>query len=190
MRSFRAGHYPMGRALPEQQYELVYQPIVDVASNQIRSVEALLRWNSGAEHQIGPAEFVPILEETGLINSVGEWVLRTACQQARAWLDQGIKLQLAVNLSSIQFENPNLLGIIESALAESGLPPKALCLELTESVLMRNAESSVSILVALRNKGVLVAIDEFGTGFSSLNYLKRFGYVTELYESSFQRTRE
>jgi len=175
------------RALPQQQFDLAYQPIVDVQSGQIQGVEALLRWRTDSAEQIGPAEFVPILEETGLINGVGEWAMRRACEQTQQWWQAGVELQLSVNLSPVQFESPRLLAIIESALNDSGLPAKALCLELTESVLMRNIEASVSTLKALRNKGVAVAIDDFGTGFSSLNYLKRFAIDTLKIDRSFIR---
>ena len=175
------------RALPEEQFDLNYQPIAEVASGRIIGVETLLRWHPDDAEPIGPAEFVPILEETGLISGVGEWVLRGACDQARWWWDQGHELSLAVNISPIQFDSPRLLDVIAAALADTGLPPNALVLELTESVLMRNVEASVITLKALRERGVRVAIDDFGTGFSSLNYLKRFDIDTLKIDRSFTR---
>lgn len=174
------------RALPQQQFDIAYQPVVDTASGAILSVEALLRWRRDGK-RIGPAEFVPILEETGLINGVGEWVLRQACLQTMTWRSAGLNVNLSVNISPMQFESPRLLDTIDSALQDSGLEANCLCLELTESVLMRNIEISIKTLESLRKKGIKVAIDDFGTGFSSLNYLKRFEIDTLKIDRSFTR---
>lgn len=160
-------------ALVKQQLRLHYQPIVDLESGRILYAEALLRWSDdeGVEHS--PARFIPVAEESGLILPLGEWVLKTACAQAKAWLDQGFDLGVAVNLSTRQFQDPDLLGKVTSVIAACSLPPSRLELEITEGAAMLDAESSVEVLGALKRIGVRIAIDDFGTGYSSLSYLKR-----------------
>lgn len=153
---------------------LHYQPFVNIKSGQVEGMEALLRWNHPELGLVPPLDFIPLAEETGLIVPIGEWVLRTACSQARAWQAAGLPpLQLSVNLSARQFQK-DLVGIVESILQETNLEPKFLELELTESVVMQNPEAAVATLDALDRMGVRLSIDDFGAGYSSLSYLKRF----------------
>jgi len=162
-------------ALLRDEFVLHYQPKASCASGRICGVEALIRWNHPLRGLVPPSEFIPLLEETGLIVQVGQWVLRTACAQAQAWRAAGLAVpNVAVNLSGRQLQ-PDLRGEEGvAALEESGLPAAALELELTESVLMHNAESAVRTLNRLKAKGVGLSVDDFGTGYSSLSYLKRF----------------
>jgi diguanylate cyclase (GGDEF)-like protein/PAS domain S-box-containing protein len=152
-----------------------YQPIVSLMTGRITGLEALVRWHSAEKGLILPADFIPIAEETGLILSVGDHVLRTACRKLKEWqLDWLPDLRVAVNVSARQFRDPSLLPTIDRALSESGLSPEYLEVEITESIAMESAEIVVGNLEALRGRGVRIAIDDFGTGYSSLNYLKRF----------------
>jgi diguanylate cyclase (GGDEF)-like protein len=163
------------RAIAAKQFELYYQPKVDVATGRVASVEALIRWNHPVKGMIGPDEFIPVAEETGLIIPIGDWVFQEACRQARAWQLSGMpSLRVAVNLSATQFRQPNLLERIRFALESNNLAPQLLEIELTETAVMTNAEGSVTILEALSRMGVVVAIDDFGTGYSSMSYLRRF----------------
>ena len=162
-------------ALERQELTLVYQPQAGVSDNGFRGVEVLLRWQHPVLGQVSPAVFIPVLEENGLIERFGEWVLRQSCQQFAGWLRTGAlpaAAKLSVNLSPRQFRQQDLLQRIRSALQESGLPPGNLTLEITEGTLMRNLQQGVDILNQLRALGVAVAIDDFGTGYSSLAYLK------------------
>jgi diguanylate cyclase (GGDEF)-like protein len=163
------------RALKNDELYLLYQPQVDVPSAAIVGVEALLRWKHPERGIILPNEFIPLAEETGLIEPIGEWVLRTACLQARAW-QSGTRhgLRVAVNLSARQFKAENLMQVVLSALSDTGLDPQLLELELTEGTLMDDANATVATLEQLRAAGVWLSIDDFGTGYSSMNYLKRF----------------
>lgn len=161
-------------ALDGNELALHYQPQVDLRSGGIIGVEALLRWNSPAHGMVGPNHFIPIAEETGLIIPIGAWVLRTACRQARAWLDQGNDLLMAVNISGRQFQHPGFIAMVEEVLQETGLPAHRLELEITESIAMHDAERTIETLQALRELGIQLSIDDFGTGFSSLAYLQRF----------------
>ncbi len=163
------------RALAAGEFELYYQPEISVRTGRISAAEALLRWRHPTKGLIGPNSFISLAEETGLIIPLGEWVLREACRQARAWqLDLGTSFPVAVNLSAAQFRHQNILHTIHSALADAGLHPSALEIELTESALMTNPEESAGVLKQLRKMGVSVGIDDFGTGYSSLSYLRRF----------------
>ena len=163
------------RALEREEFTLYYQPQVDIKSGRVIGVEALLRWNHPERGLVPPNEFIPLLEENNLIISVGEWVLRTACAQCRAWQDAGLPaLRMAVNLSARQFRQDDLVEMIDSILRETGISPKLLELELTEGLLMENTSKTSMILGRLKRRGILVAIDDFGTGYSSLSYLKRF----------------
>ena len=163
------------RALPLKQFEVHYQPKVDVATGRMNSVEALLRWRHPTRGLVGPLDFIPIAEETGLMLAIGEWVLREACRQARQWQREGLPfLRIAVNISPIHFRQSKFLDIVRSALLDNDLEPQYLEIELTETTVMDHAENSVNILEELSRMGVIVSIDDFGTGYSSMSYLRRF----------------
>ena len=163
------------RALEYGEFVLHYQPQVDLASNRIVGMEALLRWQDPVAGLIAPNRFIPIAEDTGLIIPIGLWVLKTACAQNKAWQAAGFdSLKVAVNLSSRQFSSPGLAQEILNILEETALAPHCLGIEITEGLLMKNTESAVGVLSQLRHLGIHVSIDDFGTGFSSLAYLKRF----------------
>jgi diguanylate cyclase (GGDEF)-like protein len=153
--------------------EVYYQPCVDLQDNRITGCEALVRWRHPARGMISPADFVPIAEETGLINRLGEWVLTNACQEAATW---PAPLRLAVNVSPVQFKSGTLALKVIAALAASGLPASRLELEITEAVLIRDDDAALAILHQLRAIGVRIALDDFGTGYSSLSYLQRFPF--------------
>jgi EAL domain-containing protein (putative c-di-GMP-specific phosphodiesterase class I) len=153
---------------------LHYQPKVDVKSGQITGVEALIRWQKPDGQLVFPDSFIPLAEETGLILPIGEWVLREACAQLARWQGQGLWIQVAVNLSVKQFHAGNLVELVTDILKHSGVDKQYLTLELTESLLMDNAEEAVETLSRLIILGVKISMDDFGTGYSSLSYLKRF----------------
>jgi diguanylate cyclase (GGDEF)-like protein len=153
--------------------EVHYQPCLDLQSDRIAGCEALVRWRHAERGMVSPAEFVPIAEETGLINQLGEWVLTTACKEAATWPDS---FRLAVNVSPVQFKSGTLALKVVAALAASGLPASRLELEITEAVLIRDDDAALAILHQLRAIGVRIALDDFGTGYSSLSYLKRFPF--------------
>jgi diguanylate cyclase (GGDEF)-like protein len=160
-------------ALEKQEFFLVYQPQFDIAAESFQSVEALIRWNHPKQGSISPLDFIPLAEENGLIIPIGEWVLRTACQDAARWHQQGHCLEVAVNLSPLQIKNPGLVQSVLDILAETNFPPEKLVLEITEGALMEHNENTLSTLQALRNHNIQIALDDFGTGYSSMNYLKR-----------------
>lgn len=163
------------RALELEQLELHYQPKVDISTGRVRSAEALIRWRHPTRGLVPPGVFIPLAEETGLIVPIGEWVLRRACRQLRAWIDAGMPpVRVAVNLSAKQFRQADLTAVVKSALTDSDLQPGYLELELTESAVMHDAEKSAETLQALSTMGVHISIDDFGTGYSSLSYLRRF----------------
>ncbi len=163
------------KALKNEELYLLYQPQIDVRTSEIVGVEALVRWRHPERGIISPTEFIPLAEETGLIVPIGEWVLRTACIQARQWQKTTQRsLRMAVNLSAKQFKDENLTQIVLSALHDTGLDPRYLELELTEGTLMDDARATMATLEQLRAIGVYLSIDDFGTGYSSMNYLKRF----------------
>ena len=163
------------RALALGQFEVHYQPKVDVVSGRMNSVEALLRWHHPTRGSVSPAIFIPLAEEAGLMFTIGEWVLREACQQARRWQVAGLPFcRIAVNVSPVHFRQANFLAAVRSALLDSELEPQYLEVELTESTVMDNAETAVDILEHLSRMGVVVSIDDFGTGYSSMSYLRRF----------------
>jgi diguanylate cyclase (GGDEF)-like protein/PAS domain S-box-containing protein len=163
------------RALVREEFVLQYQPKVSCVTGQITGVEALLRWRHPARGLIMPADFIPLLEETGLIVPVGEWVLKTACVQTRAWHLAGLgEPTVAVNLSGRQFQCENLSDVVTRVLEDAGLEPRFLELELTESFLMHDPEAAIATLARLKATGIQISVDDFGTGHSSLSYLKRF----------------
>jgi diguanylate cyclase (GGDEF)-like protein len=168
------GH--LRRALERDEFLLHYQPKVDLGSGAITRVEALLRWNHPDLGLVSPVRFVPILEDNGLIVQVGEWVLGEACRQLKAWRADGIGLRMsvAVNLSGRQLQQADLHRCIERIVSGSGVDPRLIELEITESMLMRNPEHAIGILRYLKNLGMCLSMDDFGTGYSSLSYLKRF----------------
>ncbi len=175
-------------ALDRDQFKLFYQPLVDLKNGMIVGLESLLRWQHPELGLISPDDFIPILEETGLIITVGEWVLRTACGQNRQWQNSGLPtLPVSVNLSARQFSETNLAEQISTILKETQLAPTCLHLEITESVIMNNAASTYNILDELNRLGVHLAVDDFGTGYSSLSYLKRFPIDVLKIDRSFVR---
>jgi diguanylate cyclase (GGDEF)-like protein/PAS domain S-box-containing protein len=162
-------------ALKRDEFMLVYQPKIDLSTAEISGVEALLRWNHPERGLIEPLKFVPIAEESGLIVPIGQWVLLEACRQARAWMDAGLPpVRIAVNVSALQFASKDFLSTVRAALISTGIDPCNLELELTETVLMQDAESAVQMLRALKAIGVQLAIDDFGVGYSSFSYLRKF----------------
>ncbi|HEX4586204.1 MAG TPA: EAL domain-containing protein [Burkholderiaceae bacterium] len=163
------------RALAREEFVLRFQAKVSLDSGQVCGFEALIRWLSADGTLVPPAKFIPVLEQTGLIAPVGEWVLRAACRQIRAWQDEGITpLPIAINLSATQFTRQDVSATVKRVLAESGTDPRLLEIEITESTAMEHAEHMVATLRDLRALGVRISIDDFGTGYSSLSYLKRF----------------
>jgi diguanylate cyclase (GGDEF)-like protein/PAS domain S-box-containing protein len=162
-------------ALEREEFLLHYQPQVDLHSGQIIGMEALIRWNKSGSEMISPAKFIPVAEETGLILPIGEWVLRVACAQCNAWTEEGLSpVFMAVNLSARQFQQQNVVEMVNRILNETGLKPNYLELELTESILMKREDVTNKTLHKLNAMGVRLSIDDFGTGYSSLSYLKRF----------------
>jgi diguanylate cyclase (GGDEF)-like protein len=163
----------LGMALENGELELYYQPVVDVTCNEVSGFEALLRWRRHGHELVSPAVFIPVAEDTGMIDQIGEWVIREACKQAAKWPEH---LTVAVNLSAVQFRSERLVQVILIALASAGLRPNRLELEITETVLMQEPEKTIHILGQLRNFGIRVALDDFGTGFSSLSYLRTYPF--------------
>jgi diguanylate cyclase (GGDEF)-like protein len=161
------------RAFANGEFELHYQPLVDIVADRISGFESLLRWCHPEKGMISPAEFIPVAEDIGLIVALGEWVLREACTEAAKWPSD---VKVAVNLSSVQFRSRNLVQAVISALAHSGLSPRRLELEITESVFLAETETNLAILHQLRELGVSISMDDFGTGYSSLSYLRSFPF--------------
>jgi diguanylate cyclase (GGDEF)-like protein len=176
------------RALERQEFALQYQPIINLGTGEITGAEALIRWTHPTRGPVSPAQFIPIAEDCGLILPIGNWVLREACKQAQAWTHAGLTLAtMAVNISAMEFRDERFLDGVFAALKDTGLDPRSLELELTESVLMKRAESTESILKTLRARGVQVAVDDFGTGYSSLSYLRKFPIDALKIDQSFVR---
>lgn len=167
--------HALHRAIKHEQFLLHYQPQYDLPGGKMTGVEALLRWQPLSGELISPDKFIPLLEDTGLIIPVGEWVLRTACAQNRAWQQMGLPpIRVAVNLSAVQFRKTELVSMVRRALEETDLRPEYLELEITENAAVYNEEAMIATLRELREMGVSLAIDDFGTGYSSLSYLQRF----------------
>jgi EAL domain-containing protein (putative c-di-GMP-specific phosphodiesterase class I) len=161
-------------ALEANEYLLQFQPIVDLHKGSMTGVEALLRWNNHEYGIVSPAKFIPILEESGFITIVGDWVLKTACRKAVDWQQQGFEpMTMSVNISIVQFRRLQFVDIVRDALRQSGLDPKYLKLEITESILMDQSDACIQKLESIRDLGVSIAADDFGTGCSSLSYLKK-----------------
>jgi EAL domain-containing protein (putative c-di-GMP-specific phosphodiesterase class I) len=161
-------------ALENDEFSLVYQPTFDLSDMTPIGVEALIRWNSPTRGTIQPDDFIPLLEETGLITDIGRWVLLEACSQGAAWHRAGYPIGMAVNVSARQLDTDQLTVDIEDALSASDLPAEALTIEITETTLMRNAEETARRLTTIKALGVRIAIDDFGTGYSSLTHLQKF----------------
>jgi diguanylate cyclase (GGDEF)-like protein len=176
------------RALKQEEFVLHYQPKINLATGTMTGSEALIRWQDPEFGLVMPAQFVTIAEENGLIVPVGQWVLREACRQVKAWLDAGLPaVPVSVNISAVEFRHGDFLPNLALILKETGLAPRYLELELTESILMHDVDTSASVLQALKDMGVQLAIDDFGTGYSSLSYLKRFPIDTLKIDQSFVR---
>jgi diguanylate cyclase (GGDEF)-like protein len=184
MQARHALEIDLRQALVHGEFEVYYQPIVSLENEAITGVEALVRWNHPARGLVSPAEFVPLAEETGLIVPIGEWVLRQACSEAATWPSE---INLAVNLSPAQFKMRNLSQIVIGALAHSGISPRRLELEITESVLLVDNAATLETLHQLRNLGVRISLDDFGTGYSSLSYLRSFPFDKIKIDQSFVR---
>ena len=176
------------RALERHEFALHYQPKINLKTREITGAEALIRWTHPIRGPVPPGQFIPVAEDCGLILPIGNWVLREACKQARAWIDAGLSLgTMAVNISAMEFRDDNFLEGVFTILKDTGLDPRSLELELTESVLMKRAESTQSILKTLRARGVQLAVDDFGTGYSSLSYLRKFPIDALKIDQSFVR---
>jgi EAL domain-containing protein (putative c-di-GMP-specific phosphodiesterase class I) len=179
-----------GLRLAADRDELVvyYQPLWDARSDAIVALEALLRWSSQEYGLVTPGEFIPLAEESGIIESIGEWVLRATCKQGRSWLEAGFALpRLWVNISSLQLREPELFPLIDSILRDTGLPTRHLGIEITESALLTDEPAVTANLACLRELGVRVALDDFGTGFSSFSHLVRYPIDTLKIDQSFVR---
>ena len=175
-------------ALERDEFLLMYQPQINLKDGSLIGVEALIRWRHPESGLVSPAQFIPIAEETGLIGPIGEWVLRTACAQNKAWQNTGLPpVYVTVNVSARQLKQQNLVHLVTRTLKETGLAPEYLGLELTESMLIENVERTVAVLNELHALGISFSIDDFGTGYSSLSYLKRFPIDILKIDQSFMR---
>jgi EAL domain-containing protein (putative c-di-GMP-specific phosphodiesterase class I) len=184
VRARREVELELRNALPAEAFDLHYQPVLDLQSGNVTGFEALIRWNHPVRGVISPGDFIPIAEEFGLIVPVGEWVLRQACVEAAAWPPD---IDIAINLSPAQFKGGQLLDGVRKALAASGLKPRRLELEITETVLLQNSEDTLTQLHQLRALGIRIALDDFGTGYSSLGYLRSFPFDKLKIDRSFIR---
>jgi diguanylate cyclase (GGDEF)-like protein len=171
-------------ALQHEQFELYFQPIIDLQRFEIEGAEALLRWHHPERGMVSPSEFIPLAEDCGVIDELGAWVIRNACLAAAKWPGN---ITVAINLSPVQFDNPGLVRTVAAALAETGLQPSRLELEITESVLLHDSAVNIAVLVELSDLGVSIALDDFGTGYSSLSYLRRFSFDRIKIDHSFVR---
>ncbi|MBI4733798.1 MAG: EAL domain-containing protein, partial [Rubrobacteridae bacterium] len=165
----------MRKAIEQDEFELFYQPQISIYSGEIVGVEALIRWNSKVHGFVSPGVFIPIAEESDLVFLIGEWVIKEACRQCKEWEDAGHPpVRVSINLSARQFQQHNLVDIIDEALLGTGVSPELLEFEITESALMKDADKAIEILNEIKNRGIHIAMDDFGTGYSSFGYLKRF----------------
>jgi EAL domain-containing protein (putative c-di-GMP-specific phosphodiesterase class I) len=162
------------RALDQQEFELFYQPRVSISDNRIVGAEALLRWRHRTRGLVGPTQFIPLCEETGLIEPIGAWVLETAARQQKIWQESGFPITVSVNLSPRQFRNENLLPLVRRLTGETGCDPALMELEITESLLMGNDDKVIETLQLLSDLGFSISIDDFGTGYSNLAYIQRY----------------
>lgn len=185
MQERRALEVDLRRALAFRQFELYYQPQMDLKTRTVTGMEALIRWRHPERGIVTPAQFIPIAEETGLIIPIGEWVIRQACEHAASW---STAIPVAVNVSAKQLASGKLTNTVLNALASSGLPPERFEMEITESVLMSDVEGCVATLYALRELGIKISMDDFGTGYSSLSYLQSFPFHTIKIDQSFIRS--
>ena len=182
MKARRDLEMDLRKALVNGEFELYYQPLVNLQTNEITAFEALLRWQHPTRGMISPADFIPIAEETGLIVPLGEWVLNTACEEAVGWPGH---VKVAVNLSPAQLTNRGLVNVVKKALADSGMDARRLQLEITETVLLQNTFATLARLHELRKLGAQIALDDFGTGYSSLSYLRSFPFDKIKIDQSF-----
>ncbi len=177
------------RAVIQKNFVLHYQPQINLETGEIIAVEALVRWKTEDSGTVMPGDFIPLAEETGLINEIGEWVLREGCRQAKEWQDMGLAKarRMAINLSARQFSDKGFLDMVNRVLADTGLAAHCLELEITESQVMRQTDGMIQLLTKLSEMGVQLAIDDFGTGYSSLSYLKRLPIQKLKIDQSFVR---
>src|SRR5262249_17137095 len=182
MRLRRALEIDLRNALPRGEFELHYQTVIDLATNQPCGVEALVRWRHPLHGLVRPDRFIPLAEEIGLIGRLGEWILRTACADAPAW---PAHIKLAINLSPAQFRKGDLVDVINNALARSGISADRLEFEVTESVLLQKSEANLATLHAIKRLGASIVLDDFGTGYSSLSYLRLFPFDKIKIEKAF-----
>jgi len=187
MQRRRALEIDLQRALVLEQFHLVYQPQFQIGGNRLVGFEALLRWSTPERGNVSPADFIPIVEEIGLMDRLGEWVLRRACEDAANWPGA---LSVSVNVSPIQFKDPRFMGTVLSALAHSGLSPVRLDVEITEGALMDDTNATISVLTQLKALGIKISMDDFGTGYSSLSYLQKFPFDKIKIDQSFIRSME
>ena len=181
----------LSQALFRAEFDLNYQPQLEIGSGRVIGVEALLRWQNPELGEVVPARFIPVAEDSGLIVPIGAWVMEEACRQAQAWRQAGwLDMIMSVNLSALQFRRAGLVEMVAGALDRSGLPPHLLELELTESILLHDLENTLDTVQQLKAMGVRLSIDDFGTGYSSLSYLKRFAVDRLKIDRSFVRDLE
>jgi EAL domain-containing protein (putative c-di-GMP-specific phosphodiesterase class I) len=184
IRARRELEVDLRNAIAAEEFELFFQPLVNLAAERIAGFEALLRWRHPRRGMISPSDFIPVAEEVGLIVQLGEWVLRESCRQAMSWPES---LKIAVNISTVQFKARNLVEIVTTTLKQSGIAPGRLELEITESVMVHDFEAAISDLKQLKELGIGIAMDDFGTGYSSLSYLRCFPFDKVKIDQSFVR---
>jgi EAL domain-containing protein (putative c-di-GMP-specific phosphodiesterase class I) len=175
------------QALQREEFRVVYQPKIDLATREVVGAEALIRWSHPKLGVVGPSRFVPVAEDSGMVAQIGDWMLRAVCRQIRQWQGEGFSLPVAINISPRQFQQVDLAELVVSVLSEAQVPARLLEIELTESAVMQDAEASVVALERLKSFGVQISIDDFGTGYSSLSYLKRLPLDVLKIDQSFVR---